>query len=249
MRYKPMTSIYRQFLHVLAEDYGLESQSEDVEPYRYVIVSKGQRFVSAPSKTLAQCVAIKDSRAAEVTAVPASRPQTPRFAPAADPFNGFLLTSPRFGLTSEDVATTLENDFKSQPSLRFAISFLPTDEVLLRASAHYSAFLSPPAMEQALAKLKPRLAKTIGHQSLAGNILLCHVDSKEHVARREDLARNDASGWSAVAGRAAAKSDTSTPTDDPTAKGTGRKLLGLRWKKMEQEKGKPWDTLGSDVEC
>lgn len=247
MRYKPMTSTYRQFLHVLAEDYGLESRSEDVEPYRYVIVFKGPRFASAPSKTLAQCVKIRQTQATEA-ALATSRSQSPLLVPVNDPFNGLLLTAPRFGLTVEEVTSALEGDLITQPSLHFVISFLPTEEVLLRATTQYSALLSPSALEQALASLKPRLAKAIEHTDLAGNILLCHVDSNEHVSRREDLGRKDAAGWSAVAGRAAAKSGTSTPTEEPAARGTGRKLLGLRKKKVGKEE-KPWGALDGNVEC
>ncbi|KND94714.1 FKBP12-associated protein 1-like protein [Tolypocladium ophioglossoides CBS 100239] len=247
MRYKPMTPTCRQFLHVLAEDYGLESRSEDVEPYRYVIVFKGPRFVSAPSKTLAQCVKIRETQAAEATAT-ASRSQSPLLASVNDPFNGLLLTSPRFGLTVEEVKSALGGDFVSQPSIHFAVSFLPTEEVLLRATTQYSAFLSPSALGQALSSLRPRLAKTIERTDLAGNILLCHVDSNEHVSRREDLSKKDAAGWSAVAGRAAARSGTSTPTEEPPARGTGRKLLGLRKKTVDKEE-KPWAVLGGDVEC
>ncbi|KAJ2980128.1 hypothetical protein NQ176_g2826 [Zarea fungicola] len=62
IRYKPMPNNQRRFLHVLAEDYGLESKSEDTEPYRYVLVYKGPRFVSAPSKTIAQCVKIRKAQ-------------------------------------------------------------------------------------------------------------------------------------------------------------------------------------------
>ncbi|KJZ73665.1 hypothetical protein HIM_06998 [Hirsutella minnesotensis 3608] len=144
MRYKPMSSTCRQFLHALAEDYGLESKSEDIEPHRYVVVYKSSRFVSAPSKTLAQCVKIRDAQAAEAAAAPAApRPPSPPPALVSDPLNGFLLTAPRFGLTIEEVNAALGDELASLPSIKFAVSFLPTDEVLVRAAAQYSAFLSP----------------------------------------------------------------------------------------------------------
>ncbi|OAA42560.1 NF-X1 type zinc finger family protein [Metarhizium rileyi] len=237
LRYKPMNATYRQFLHVLAEDYGLESRSEDVEPYRYVVVFKGTRFVSAPSKTLSQCVRIRATQAA-------SRAPSPPVA-AQDPFNGFLLTSPRFGLTIDDVRSAVDADLSNQPAVHFDITFLPSEEVLLRATTSYSAFLSPTALEKALVALKPRLAKTVEATDVAGKLFLCHVDSAGHVARRDETARSDASGWSAVAGRAAAKLDTAVEEAPRT---TGRRLLGLRKKKMERERS--WtEELKGDVEC
>lgn len=235
-----MNTTYRQFLHLLAEDYGLESRSEDVEPYRYVVVFKGPRFVSAPSKTLSQCIKIRATQAAEAASAAASRASSP---PVTNPFNGFLLTSPRFGLTIEDVKAALDMDLSAQPSVHFEITFLPSEEVLLRATTSYSSFLSPTALEQTLVSLKPRLAKTIEATDLAGKILLCHVDSAGTISRRDDTTK-DASGWSAVAGRAAR---VETPVEEAPVT-TGRRLLGLRKKKIEREKS--WtQELDGDVEC
>ncbi|EFY87775.1 hypothetical protein J3459_003979 [Metarhizium acridum] len=244
LRYKPMSTTYRQFLHVLAEDYGLESRSEDIEPYRYVVVFKGTRFVSAPSKTLSQCIKIRAAQAADAASAAASRAPSPPMT-AQDPFNGFLLTSPRFGLTIDDVKSALDADLSTQPSVHFEITFLPSDEVLLRATTSYSSFLSPPALEQLLISLKPRLAETIQGTDVAGKVFLCHVDSAGHVARRDDVSKTDASGWSAVAGRAAAKPDT---TVEEAPRTTGRRLLGLRKRKIDRERS--WtQELDGDVEC
>ncbi|RFU73801.1 nf-x1 type zinc finger family [Trichoderma arundinaceum] len=254
LRYKPMPNHQRQFLHVLAEDYGLDSKSEDVEPYRYVVIWKGAKFVSAPGKTLAQCVKIRESQAAEAAAAAAanSRAPTPPPAIVAEPFNAFLLTSPRFGLTIDDVDAAIRADLASQSAFHFTTAFLPSDEILIRATAHYSSFLTPTAVEQALQNMKPRLDSTIKRLDVAGNILLCHVDANEHVSRREDISKNDASGWSAVAGRAAAKKDDGK-AEAPAAAASGssgkRLLLGLKKKKMEV-KEKSWTAqLDGDVEC
>jgi transcriptional repressor NF-X1 len=243
-----MPSAKRQFLHLLAEDYGLESASEDTEPHRYVVVYKGPRFVSAPNKTIAQCVKIREKQAAAAASAKSS------IAPAgavtaADPFNALLLISPRFGLTVEEVCEALGNDFSSQPSLHFSVHFLPTEEVLIRASAPYSAFLSPSATEQTLTNLKRQISETISRAKLASNVILCHASSAEHVSRRENFSKPDASGWSAVAGRAATK--VAVVSEEPTAKGTGRRLLGLKKKKVEKEPDKPtWAAqLDGDVEC
>lgn len=252
LRYKPMPSIQRQFLHVLAEDYGLESLSEDMEPYRYVIVYKGSRFVSAPSKTLAQCVKIRENQAAEAAAaVRAARAPSPPLQVAVEPFNAILLTSPRFGLTIDDVQTALGTDFATQSSLQFTINFLPSDEVLLRASAHYSAFLNPSTMEQALITLKQCLAATAKESQIASNALLCHVDADNHVSRRENPTQHEASGWSAVASRAAVRMERAAmPTEERVTSRPGRKLVGLKKKKLEIKQEPSWTTqLDGDAEC
>jgi transcriptional repressor NF-X1 len=164
---------------------------------------------------------------------------------AQDPLNAFLLTSPRFGLTIEDVKSAVSVDLSAQPSIHFDVTFLPSDEVLLRAVTSYSSFLSPTALEQALIGLKSRLLKTIQNTELAGNMFLCHVDSTGEVTRRDDASKSDASGWSAVAGRAAAKLETAV---EEAPRPTGRRLLGLRKKKIERERS--WtEELDGDVEC
>lgn len=252
LRYKPMPSTYRQFLHLLAEDYGLESRSEDVEPHRHVVVFKGPRFVSAPSKTISDCLAI---RTGQRTAAPARAPSPPPVGPLAqDPFNGFLLLSPRFGLTVEEVTSSLKGDLASQPSIHFTVRFLPTEEVIIKASATYSALLSPKALEQALAGLRPRLAKTAADAGLASSVQLCHLDAQEHIARREEVGpRTDAPGWSAVVGRAAmAKAENPAApasSQETPVGGSGRRRLELRKKKPNQEKPSPWAALGGDAEC
>ncbi|KEY70676.1 hypothetical protein S7711_02275 [Stachybotrys chartarum IBT 7711] len=246
LRYKPMASPQRQFLHSLASDYGLESRSEDQEPQRYVVVYKGPRFVSAPTKTIARCVQIRAQQAA--AAIAASRPPTPPMI-VQEPFNAYLLTVPRFGLTVDELKPLLAADMATQPSIHFAINFLPdTDEVLMRASASYSAFLTPTALEQSLTSLKSRLAATIRQQQLAENIMLCHIDGNDNITRRENLSKQAGSGWNAVAGRAAAR--TASPmTEELTARGSGKRLLGLRKKKVDKDKERQWAALDGDVEC
>lgn len=249
LRYKPMAKNQRQFLHALAEDYGLESRSEDIEPYRYVVISKGSQFVSAPTKTLAQCIKIRNLQAAEAAAsAAASRAPSPPPGPVAEPLNGILLTSPRFGLVADEVMVALAADLARQPALHFQIDFLPSDEILLRATVQYSSFLSAAGIGKALSELKPHVSETVRRLEIAGNMFLCHVDDSNQVTRREDSGRSDNSGWSAVAGRAAARKE-STLVEEPTARGTGRRLLGLKKKKVDKEEKQPWAQLGGDVEC
>lgn len=69
--FSPMKSHLRQFIHWLAEDYGLESESEDPEPYRSVVVMK-RRDWNMPTKTLADGLVLR-RRAATAKPAPAVR--------------------------------------------------------------------------------------------------------------------------------------------------------------------------------
>ncbi|KAI8414910.1 hypothetical protein FOFC_04529 [Fusarium oxysporum] len=249
LRYEPMKNQSRQFLHLLAEDFGFESKSEDYDIHRSVLVWKSDKFVSAPTKTLAQCVKIRASQAAEAAAAAAIRPPSPLIL-ETEPFNALVLTEPRFGLTIEEVNTALEPDLTSLQGFSFKVDFL-NEEVLIKATVSYSAFLTPAPMEKSLEILKPRIEQTIRREKLAESVLLCHSDANGAISRREVPLRAGTGGWSAVAGRAASKPMSSSSTPAPEEAKPGRKLLlGLKKKRPQQpEAGKVWAALDGDVEC
>ncbi|KAL5626279.1 hypothetical protein FOBRF1_000622 [Fusarium oxysporum] len=249
LRYEPMKNQSRQFLHLLAEDFGFESKSEDYDIHRSVLVWKSDKFVSAPTKTLAQCVKIRASQAAEAAAAAAIRPPSPPIL-ETEPFNALVLTEPRFGLTIEEVNTALEPDLTSLQGFSFKVDFL-NEEVLIKATVSYSAFLTPAPMEKSLEILKPRIEQTIRREKLAESVLLCHSDANGAISRREVPLRASTGGWSAVAGRAASKPMSSSSTPAPEEAKPGRKLLlGLKKKRPQQpEAGKVWAALDGDVEC
>lgn len=250
IRYKPMPNNQRRFLHVLAEDYGLESRSEDNEPFRYVLVYKGPRFVSAPGKTIRQCVKIRATQEAAATALAAAVVKPPALQ-ETEPLNAFLLTSPRFGLTTDEVGVALAAELAEQPALHFKIEYLPTDEVLMRATVQYSSFMSAAGIETALRTLKKSVSERVRTHEIAGNVFLCHVDASDAITRREDYSRQDGvGGWSAVASRAAAKKESTAVAETSPVKGSGRRLLGLRKKRVDQAPEQPWASqLDGDVEC
>lgn len=253
LRYEPMRNQSRQFLHLLADDFGLESKGEDIDPYRSVVVWKSDRFVAPPGKTLAQCVKIRAAQQAQQAAEAALRPPSPP-ALGAEPFNGFVLTTPRFGVTADEVLALLDADLATLPSVQFKVEFVthvePNDEVLVKATAQYAAFLSSSSVETSLAGLKPRLEASLRREKLAAGILLCHADATGTVTRREMLRRPGAGGWSAVAGRAS--SSKVAASEEEETKAPVRRFVGLLKKKKPQttpEAGKLWAALDGDVEC
>lgn len=273
LRFKPMPAHQRAFLHSLAEDYGLDSESQDPDPHRHVCVFKTPRFVSAPKKTLAQCV-----RIVQAAATPAAKPATPADSrPQEQPYNALLLSTPRFGLTIEEIdralATEIAAAARSGLALTFVTSFLPSEDVIIKAvtkstAAAIATSLVPPqqAVESAVSSLKPGVSKVISRLGLAKNVLLCHADSSLNILRREgDLAANTG-GWSAVASRGSWKRTVpGKPAAAAPAGGGGLALgraggafvalrrLELKKKKEEEERKKEvveddWEAAAEKLE-
>lgn len=264
LRYESMRTQSRQFLHSLAEDFGFESRSEDYGVHRSVVVWKSPKFTSAPSKTIAQCIKIRAAQAAAEASEAAEIAGAASIANAllspspppmnTEPFNAMVLISPRFGITVDELNSALATDFATLPGFDFKPDFLThinnNDEILIKASVKYSAFLTPAPVEKTLIELKPRIEQTIHREKLAEAILLCHADTNGAVTRREVPRKAGVGGWSAVASRAASKPTSSTSSPGPDEARPARKLLGLRKKKPTQpEAGKVWAALEGDVEC
>ena len=214
LRFKPMPPSQRAFLHSLAEDFGLDSESQDPEPHRHVCVFKTPRFVAAPTKTLAQCARITKAAAAALKAAAA----TPVVAPPKQqqPFNALLLKEPRFGLTIEEVEHALAVDLKSVAksgltAISFTTNFLPSEEILIKAVpastaaaiANSTIAPTPHAVESALTTLKSAVSKTVTRLKLAtGGVVLCHADESLNVVRKEvESGAGGSGGWNAVASR------------------------------------------------
>ncbi|KAJ9161975.1 Nf-x1 finger transcription [Coniochaeta hoffmannii] len=203
IRFKPMPANQRAFIHALAEDFGLDSESQDPEPHRHVAVFKTPRFVSAPRKTLSQCV--------RAVAKPVPTPPTASrsSSPGRDAFNALLLSAPRFGITIDELEHALAADLasarKSAPTVNFTTTFLNEHEVVIQAhtkttaAAIATASTTPQAVESVLKTLKPAVSKTVSSSGLAGGVTLCRVDPTSHaITKREG---GDAAGWNAVASR------------------------------------------------
>ncbi|TEA16589.1 FKBP12-associated protein 1-like protein [Colletotrichum sidae] len=209
LRFKPMPSKQRAFLHSLAEDFGFDSESQDPEPHRHVSIFKTPRFVSAPKKTIAQCVKIRTD-AAKAAAPPA--PSSSAAATAVpDPFNSILLTAPRFGLTIDEVDSALAPQLTAHNNLSFTTSFLPSDEILLRAVPVTSWGTSPSAVESSLTSLRTLVHRTVTKEGFAASAILVTSDANLNVLRREGATAGGSGGWNAVVGRAAAQRRTLAP--------------------------------------
>ncbi|OLL23706.1 FKBP12-associated protein 1, partial [Neolecta irregularis DAH-3] len=69
LSFKPMKSLYRKFIHQLAESYNLESEALDPEPYRSVVCQKTYTS-QIPSKSLSVAYIVYKSQAKHVMPIP-----------------------------------------------------------------------------------------------------------------------------------------------------------------------------------
>jgi transcriptional repressor NF-X1 len=202
LRFKPMKSRERVFIHHLAEDFGMDSESMDPEPHRHVMVWKTPRFVSAPNKTLAECLRIRQaqrSAAGSAYNSDAEGKKGKASNEAAEPFNSFIISNPRFGLTVEELRPEVIAVAPSNSPLTFDIEFLPNEEIVLKAMTRT---LSAQDVQQYLQSLKEPLAAAIAAKKY-GSLQLCCTDSSLNVHRRESET-SGGDGWSRVAAKKAA---------------------------------------------
>lgn len=233
LRFKPMPSLQRAFLHCLAEDFGFDSESMDPEPHRHVAVFKTPRFVMAPMKTLKECVRIRLNAEAEAAA--ARFDEQRRLRSNNEAFNGFLLRHPRFGLTIEELRSELSTQFDSTPGFAFDISFLPSEEIVVKAKpATLSTNISVSSIEAAVKAMKSSVVAIVSMRRLAETCQLCSLDASLNILRRGLEDEADIDGWSRVAAKAAA------PRSAPPHRGVGEKsvytVLGSKLREAKRKK-------------
>ncbi|KAK7558507.1 hypothetical protein IWX49DRAFT_572380 [Phyllosticta citricarpa] len=260
LRFKPMPKHQRAFIHALAEDFGLDSESMDPPPHRHVLIYKTPRFVSAPSKTLGECIRIRYNQRNAQPKITSDTSKLKASNVLGDPFNSFLLASPRFGLTIEELRSCVRPVLDSVPGIPFDISFLPSDEVVLKANP--PASIGTRDVESALKNIKAALAREVRKHGL-GSVQLCRADASLNILNREtDQAGNG--GWSQVAAKAAAPmrrpaaahgSGSSTPPSSngytvlaPSSTRTKEKSKKKAVEKMREEAVDDWEAAEAEAE-
>lgn len=260
LRFQPMPAHQRAFIHALAEDFGLDSESMDPPPHRHVLIYKTPRFVSAPSKTVGECVRIRYNQRTAQPKTTTDKSKLKASNVLGDPFNSFLLASPRFGLTIEELRSSARPVLDSVPGIPFDISFLPSDEVVLRANQ--PASMGARDLETALKNVKAALAREVRKHGL-GSVQLCRTDTSLNILNREtDQADNG--GWSQVAAKAAAPvrrpaalhgSGSSTPTSSngytvlaPSSTRVKEKGKKKAVEKMREEAVDDWEAAEAEAE-
>lgn len=249
LRFKPMPPHQRAFIHALSEDFGFDSESMDPEPHRHVALFKTPKFVMAPMKTLAECVRIRTS--AEVSNATVAETQR-KLQASNETYNGLLLGQPKFGLTLEELRAEFATSLDSTPGLAYDISFLPSEEIVLKARrVSASTVISSSAIEATVKAMKSSLSSITSSKNLASSVQLCALDTSLNITRREldDPANNG--GWSQVAAKAAApRLAPRQPAFGEKSVYTvlGSKLRDAKKKKEEMKKAKEEEVVVDDWE-
>ncbi|EPS44512.1 hypothetical protein H072_1501 [Dactylellina haptotyla CBS 200.50] len=194
LAFKPMKSHLRGFIHGLAEDYGLDSESQDPEPYRSVVMTKNTRW-SMPSVGLADAVR---ARKAEAAAASAAQPsgivpvgtgvQQLRKTTGMQAVNAILLSGLRVGLLTNELEKEL-NPVLKQSMLRFGIRWYGDEEVLLEPLP--SSF-SMDEVEVELGNVRTNVRRHCTVNRIASSVDLCWVGRDGKVSNKEGQ------GWSVV---------------------------------------------------
>lgn len=244
MRFKPMQRQQRAFIHSLAEDFGLDTESMDPEPHRHVALFKTPRFVMAPMKTLADCVRIRQrERATAATTARTAATYVPTVQPkrtqTADPYNGFLIANPRFALTIEEITAVLRATMhKTSYPLELEVAFLPSEEVSLKPPIAVRVSVTEREIQSMLESVKPTLAAALDAESI-GKLQLVRTDASLNLQRRES---DDApgAGWSQIAKGAPVRR---APQNAPLGTKSGYAVLSLprRPKKETVEVAEDWE--------
>lgn len=241
LRFKPMPSTQRAFLHSLAEDFGFDSESMDPEPHRHVAIFKTPRFVMAPMKTLADCARIRHSqRLASAAAAADTQKKVKVSNVEADPYNGYLITNARFGLTVEELRLAIKPVLAGAPELQLDISWLPNEDIVLKATSWRES-----DVDKTLSELKGPMARQINANAY-GSLQLCRLDGSLNVLRREtDSAANG--GWSQVAAKAAAP--MRAPVQAPVGTKSSFTVLSSASTKKKKKAAEPAESVVDDWEA
>lgn len=172
-------------LHSLAVDFGFESESQDPEPYRSVIVLKGPNFTLAPRKTIAEYLAFKPS--VTPAAVPVSIQQLKKSNKPA--YNSLILKGIRVGLLNSELEKELEFVLKDS-QLRFNLNWTGDEEVLLEPKA---SSLASEQVELELTEMSPKLKRLVAQKGLAESAELCVISRDGQIVGRQG------NHWSMVA--------------------------------------------------
>ncbi|KAF8252781.1 hypothetical protein K440DRAFT_535857 [Wilcoxina mikolae CBS 423.85] len=246
LQFGPMRTSLREFAHLLAADYGLDSESQDPEPYRSVVVRKPVNFNHIPRKTLAEFLAAKPAAAA---ATPVAVQQLKKL-PRGQAVNAFTLRGIRVGILASELEKEISPVLK-ESQLRFDITWHGDEDVLLKPR---TSSLAMDQIEAELHSLSTKLKRVVASKGLAESTELCWVGQDGRIANSAAVA----GGWSLANPRksAPAVSRSNAPTlvskngfelFGGAAGGVAKKKSAEKVKPKEVEVVDDWEMEADDI--
>jgi len=239
LRFKPMPRSQRAFIHHLAEDFGMDSESMDPEPHRHVAIFKTPKFVMAPMRTLADCARTRQvqQRLAPAPTPAVSSTATLRPKPSntnGDPYNAFLILNPRFALTIEELNPIIKSVLATTSfRCELEVTFLPSEAVALKPPLAARLSIPEREMQTMLESIQAPLTKALTTQNIGKSMQLARLDSSLNILRKESDV-GPGSGWSEVAASKGVPNRQLPKTTSFGNKG-GFAVLSLSSKKKKQK--------------
>lgn len=156
----------REFLHLLAEDWGLESESLDPEPYRSVVVRKPISFHYKPRKTISEFIATPAKPVSEIPTTTGGLQQLKK-SRATPLSNALHLTSPRVGLLTSELEKELA-PVLAESQLRFTISWTTGGEEILLTPKPSS--LGPEQVDGEIKAIVGKIRRRVAQTGVAGGV-------------------------------------------------------------------------------
>jgi len=201
--FQPMKGQLRQFIHLLAMDFGLESESQDPEPYRSVVVMKGPKFTTAPKKTIAEFIRCSAKPSVLSTHAPLPAPTLvieQLRKPGKQAVNALVLEGIRIGLLMNELEKELD-PLLCASQLKFNIHWTADEEVVLEPK---SSSFGMDEVELELSNMKAPLRRAVKTKGLANEVELCWVGKDGRIVHKENQK------WATVVGSKGGAS-SSTP--------------------------------------
>lgn len=195
LQFTPMRAALREFLHLLAADYGLDSESQDPEPYRSVVIRKPTDFSPAPRRTLAEFTATKlPGSSASSMGV-----QQLKKISRGQAVNAFVLKGARVGILVSELEKEILSTLR-ESQLRFDVTWYGDEYVLLKPQA---CSLAIDQIEAELRSLSTKLKRTVASKGLAESTETCWVGQDGRISNSDGAA-----GWSFATPRKSAPAST-----------------------------------------
>ncbi|KAF9186957.1 FKBP12-associated protein [Haplosporangium sp. Z 767] len=180
--FSPMKGHRRKFVHELAANYNVTSESVDVEPYRSVNVRR-QLDTSVPGLLASQACRQKRSTSSTSNSVGLEQLRKPMIK---DPVNAIYLHDLEFGLTRTELAAQLAPIFGN---IKYGIRWLTDDDAVL---VPHPGSMQMDELEVVLVRLRTGIKAIAAKGNLCERVELCWVNKDGEVVSHTSVGGSQA---------------------------------------------------------